>query len=298
MSRIVVGKTAKKKEVVKREEKEPISEQVKVEVQNPAIPERRLSFSAVEMYLKCGEQFRRRYVLGDKVKPSIAMIDGHAYHDSAAKANLDKRDGVRVWNPNQMLDQYVINLREGVDKNPEMSWEGENEHNLIRKARVLWPDFSRNVYDKTNPDLVEHKVEQNVEVEGVKIPMIGVVDLTTKKKGEKHWSNHVYDYKTSSRAKSQKDVDQSVQLDLYSHFTGLRESGLITFVKTANPYIAVVRSRRNPGQIAWTLQVVLSVWRCIKSGAFPLANPDAGSWWCSERFCGYWPTCRGKGHAK
>lgn len=248
----------------------------------------RLSFSAIDMYMRCGEQFRRRYILGEKTKPSIAMIDGISYHDSAAKANVAKRDG-KPHTAGTMIESYVQTLREKTE-GVELDWEEETENTLFMKAKKLWPDFARTVYAKYNPDMVEEWVE--LEIGGV--PVVGVVDLTTKKKGHTHWANHVWDYKTSSRAKTQKDADNSLQLDLYSIITKKQESGLITFVKSANPYVATVRAHRTPQQLAWATQVIQSVWKSIQLDAFPLARIDGQAWWCSEKFCGWWSVCRGR----
>ncbi len=56
-----------------------------------------VSVSQVLCYLRCPESYRRKYVLGEKEPPSVALVEGGAHHRALEQANrhqLDRADGV------------------------------------------------------------------------------------------------------------------------------------------------------------------------------------------------------------
>jgi hypothetical protein len=74
--------------------------------------------STLNMAFRCGEQFRRRYLLGEIIPPSIAATRGTALH-KANEVNLRQKVATQVDLPVADLkdaarDSYVYNLRNGV----------------------------------------------------------------------------------------------------------------------------------------------------------------------------------------
>lgn len=73
-----------------------------------------VSYSQLSMYLKCGEQFRRNYIEGEKLPPNAAMVCGSAIHyalEVAAKTVIDGGErldtdtvitlGLQYWEKNK-----------------------------------------------------------------------------------------------------------------------------------------------------------------------------------------------------
>lgn len=252
-----------------------------------------LDFSSIDQFLGCGEQFRRVRIMGEKEKPSFAMDEGTGHHHALATNNISKRDKGKVLKPAVMVDLAAFKMKElakkGVALSNKAKYFGEESvDDGIKRAKIWYPDYLRKFDPDIDPDWVEQPFIKEVEINDMKFKLSGVIDLTTKKKRK------LRDYKSSKSVKSQAEADSSVQLSLYSATTGLTDVGYINFVKTANPYIAEIKSTRSPAQHAWAMMVAQRVLQSIRAGVFPLANPTPMNWRCSEKFCGFWPTCRGK----
>ena len=255
-----------------------------------------VDFSGIDQYLGCGEQFRRVRILQQPTVPSFAMDEGSGHHKALATNNLSKRDKGKTLKSAKMQEVFVQTV-EGFLKKPEikklsktqklMYFNGESLDEATKRAKTFYDEYLRRIDPEIDPDWVEQPFIKPVTVEEVEFQLTGVVDLTTKKK-------KLRDYKTSSSLKSQAEADNSLQLTLYSATTGLADVGFIDFVKTKNPYVAEIKSRRSPAQHAWGLKIAKSVIDGIRKGSFPLASPDPRNWRCSEKFCGFWGTCRGK----
>lgn len=251
-----------------------------------------LDFSSIDQYLGCGEQFRRVRVLGEREKPSFAMDEGTGHHHALSTNNISKRDKGKVLKVATMVDLAAAKMEElsknGVKLAGKAKYFGEEKlDDGIKRAKIWYPEYLRKFDPDIEPDWVEQPFLKDVEVEGMKFKLAGVIDLTTKKK-------KLRDYKTSKAVKSQAEADSSVQLSLYSATTGLTDVGFLNFVKTANPYVAEIPSRRTPAQHAWAMLIARRVLEAVQKGVFPLANPTPQNWRCSEKFCGFWSTCRGK----
>lgn len=251
-----------------------------------------LDFSGIDQYLGCGEQFRRVRMMGEREKPSFALDEGSAHHHALSTNNVSKRDKGKVLKPAIMVDLAAAKMEElakrGVKESDKKTYFGDEKlDDGVKRAKVWYPEYLRKFDPDIEPDWVEQPFIKEVEVEGSKFKLAGVIDLTTKKK-------KLRDYKTSKAVKSQAEADSSVQLTLYSATTGLMDVGFLNFVKTANPYVAEIPSKRTPAQHAWAMLVARRVFEAIRKDVFPLANPTPQNWRCSEKFCGFWGSCRGK----
>src|SRR5690606_12595934 len=108
----------------------------------------------------------------------------------------------------------------------------------------------------------------------------------------------VADRKVRGRRLSKADADTDLQASMY--LLARRSEGepasrfdFHTMVRTKQPQVEVVPTVRTDAQLDRLTDRILAVaaeiaWRCeydVWQGAVP------GSWWCSERFCGYWHAC-------
>lgn len=249
----------------------------------------RLSFSGADTYLRCGKQYQFRYVDGLKEPPKIVMIEGSSHHKSLEMNNLSKRDKGSDMHPTQLTDIFMDDFRtriakEQEEKKAKADWGGETEDSIFSRAKVLHLRYIQDIAPGIHPVEAERKFELPFTSNGVNVLLTGVCDLELDKA--------IFDYKTVSKSKGQNEVDNSLQLSLYSWATKKRVVGIIELLKTANPHVGLLQSVRTPQQVMWALQVVAEAARSIQAGVFPLSSPSA--WNCSAKWCGYWSRCRGK----
>ena len=103
-----------------------------------------LHVTAVDMFARCGEQFRRRYILGEIRPPAVAPIVGSGVHAAAAATFRRKLDGHGLLGADTMADiaaDYVAREFAGdVDLGPEpvskRAARGEAVDAAVRFARA------------------------------------------------------------------------------------------------------------------------------------------------------------------
>ena len=241
--------------------------------------------SAIQMYLKCAKQYEFRYVEGIKSRPGIALLEGSSHHKALEINNKNKRDKSKDLSPSALTEIFVEDFRDRVKKEKnEIIWQDEKEDDIISRADLLHRDYIRRIAPKIKPVDVEHKFEVPVKVGDLTFTLYGTKDLTTQ--------SHVWDYKTTTRKRSQNDVDNDLQLTLYSFAAKKKKVGIIEFRKTANPEVGIIESERTVRQTLWALEIAASVVKAVRNKSFPMTNPT--NWWCSPKWCGYWSRCRGK----
>lgn len=238
-----------------------------------------IDFSAIDTYLRCAKQFYFRYIQGIKSPPAIAMIEGTSHHKAMEVNNRNKKDKSKDLKPQVLTDVFIDTFRERVKGAKDIKWEGDDENRIHTRAKILHTEYINHLAPKIKPVDIEEHFEKEVSFG----KLYGTIDLTDKKR--------VYDYKTTGKSKSQSEIDNNLQLSLYSHAAEKPEVAIIQFVKTANPYVGLLPAKRSKGDVRWALRVAESVSGAIKAGQFPMTSPTG--WQCSERFCGYWGICRG-----
>lgn len=247
-----------------------------------------LDFSSIAQYGRCPEQFKR-VKMGEKQPPSFALIEGTSTHLACSENNLNKRSKGVDLPPSTMIDISVNSFERATNEREvkQVLKDIKKEKDEVAKRAKAWfPEYLNKYAPSIKPEWVEQPVHKEVEVEGTKFVLSGVIDLTTIKQ--------VVDYKTASSVLSQGEADSSLQLSLYSMFTGKMDVGIACFVKTKNPYVAWIPSKRTPAHYQWALKVAKRTIEAVRAGVFPFAVPSGQSWWCSDKFCGFWDSCRGK----
>ncbi len=244
--------------------------------------------SSISMYLKCARQYKFRYVDKLKDKPGIALLEGSSHHKALEHNNLHKRKTARDLKPKQLTETFIEDLRLRVKEEggaEGVEWNGEDENKLHTRAKALHVDYMLECAPLIKPEMVEEKFEKVVKVDGIEITLFGTVDLTIE--------GAVLDYKTTSKAKSQSEVDNSLQGTLYMLAAKKPDFGMVQLVKTSNPYTGILMShkKRTAQDILWGLRVAKEVALAIQSEQFPMCDP--ASWACQPRWCGYYSRCRG-----
>ena len=252
-----------------------------------------ISPSRVNTFLKCGEQYRRRYIEGDVIPPGVAMIRGTSVHVAAeknyipkieSKVDLPKADIIAI-----AADTFDKKIKaEGVHLN--------DDEKSIGKKKVLGEGkdvtvalaglFADELAPTIQPKLVEHKVR--ISLPKSSHDLLGIIDLVDDE-------DYIRDLKTSKKKKSQFDVDSDFQFGfyplIYKAKFGKFPKGIKidTLLAQKTPKLQTIETTRNKADYQALLARVNVTIDGIKTGVF--APAPTGSWWCAPKWCGYYKTC-------
>lgn len=252
-----------------------------------------LSPTQLEMFFRCGEQYRRRYVLGERIPPGVAVLAGSALHGAAQRnyeAKLETREDLPLRKLREAAaSAFERKLAEGVALTREEESAaprvlGEQKDLAVKK---LLPAWHRGIAPTVIPALVETPVR--VELPHLSHDLFGRIDVVDV-------DDAVRDLKTSGRRKSAEEAAQSDQLRFYrvayEVATGRPVSRVVldVVVKTQRPQIQQLSVEPDARDREVLVARVNAVLRALRSGDFTPA--PVGAWNCSPRWCGYWNTCR------
>lgn len=249
--------------------------------------------SQLDTICRCPEQWRRIYMEGERLPPGVAAMQGTAVHDGAA---INFRQKIKTHEDlprNDIVEAAVAKFEAEAAgtyvMTPEESSRGAGT--VIGEAKDQVADMATLLADEIVPEYQPVLVEQPVRIilPEASHDLLGILDLADDKR-------RVVDFKTSGKRKTQGEADQSVQLTFYAAghrvLTGElpTELRLEVMVKKGVPERQIVRTQRGPDDFAALAHRVNSVLQIIDNGVFMPAPP--GSWYCSAKWCGFWPTCR------
>ena len=261
------------------------------------LPKGYLSVSQVTQYLKCGEAYRRRYVLEQPSKPTSAAAQGRSIHKAAEMLHLSMIESkvlpvdavVQVY-----ADTHDVEMQDAVIMEEDQTAGSIKDAgvSMVRKYHTMavngGVDANNKVVEPLRPLSAERTFKVRLPViDGDAIPFVGVIDVE-----EEHT---IVDLKTKAKAASQNDADNSLQLSLYAHVTGkpqVRLDQLVRPTKTLPPRYLRTVSYRTRNEALHAVDVVADVASDIAAGRFRKTNPE--NWWCTEKWCNYWADCRGR----
>jgi len=256
------------------------------------------------MALKCGEQFRRRYIENEKIPPGIAAGRGRGVH-RANDENLTQKIVTGIDLPEGDLtdcarDEFVHSFDEGLfipkaDLPAKASLLNEGLNDTIRITRA----YRKAVAPSIQPLSSEEFLKVDV---GFDLPVLGYLDHTERPNGV----DVIGDLKTANRSWADGDAEKELQpvvyAFLYEHQYGVRPEFrydvLVNLKGGVKPqqFKVSVNDRRIKAMFA----IIGRVQAMLRSGVFPPAEP--GHWVCSEQWCGYYLTCpyvgNGNGHKR
>lgn len=263
------------------------AEAVKVEPEKP-----HLSATQLEMFWRCPESYRRRYIEGERIPPGIALITGKAFHAGAetnfrqkieSHADLPQKEIVEV-----AAAAFDAEAAAGYLLSDDEASRGAK--NVLGEAKDMTVKLARCHAQEQAPDYqpvaVEHKTR--IVFPQATHDLLAITDLRDSKR-------RVVDLKTAARKMPQTAADSSTQLTIYAAAhqidTGepASEVRLDVVTKTKNPARQVIVSQRDRADFQALINRVNSTLNAIHVGAFTPASP--GSWACSPKWCGYWSTC-------
>lgn len=250
-----------------------------------------LSVSQLDMFYRCGEQYRRRYVEGEIIPPGIAARIGAGVH-KAAETNYKLKMQTGADMPLDSIcdcaaDAYEAALREGVYFAPEeipgaRLAMAEGKDSAIALAAL----FRNELAPKIRPAMVEEKLW--LDLPGVDLPIMAILDLYTEDKA-------LRDLKTAAKKWPEEKARSSGQPVVYreaiKQATGEYPKSIYfdVLVKGKSASLQSLETERDSGDAAILARKFQLMLASVKAGLFLPAEP--GSWACGPKFCGYYYTC-------
>jgi len=255
-----------------------------------------LSWSRIETFLKCGEQFRRRYIEREIIPPGFALVAGSGAHRSVECNLRQKHDTGKLMSEEQIETLAREEVDRIVDEKGIRLFGKEKDLGKIavvdeakNRAMTLGLVHSKAVAPNLNIAYVEH--EFRVVLNNYPFDIVGVVDVI--EKPEPNSTVGMFrDTKTSSTKKQM--ADTSDQLTLYG-FWGKQKFGAMPplaidlLVATKTPQYECQRTYRRDDDVKTLARRVETIVDAFRKGVFLPAKQD--DWWCSQKFCGYADTC-------
>jgi putative RecB family exonuclease len=245
------------------------------------------------MYLRCGEQYRQRYIDGKILPPGISLIKGKTAH-SGVEFNFRQKIESKIDLPkNDIIDFTVSEYDKATDEiflSDEEKTIGKNK--IVGQGKddivSVMGLYSDSVAPNIQPVAVEFK--HTVEIPDCR-PLVTIIDCLDDK-------NIVRDVKFTGKSKTQSEADNSIQLTIYalSHNDrlGIMPDSLVldTLVTSKTPKYQEIKTTRTEQDFISAIRVIQAVQNGIAAGVFlPAAE---GSWMCSPKFCGYYQECKFK----
>lgn len=251
-----------------------------------------LSHTQLDMYWRCPEQYRRRYIEREVIPPGVAMLQGTGVH-RAAEANFRQKIETHADMPAKEIVEIAAAafdaetaggfiLTDDEQNRGAAMVLGDAKAKLVQMAEVHAAEQA----PEYQPLQVEHRTR--LVFPEASHDLVAITDLRDDRR-------RVIDFKTAARKKPQSEADESVQLTIYAaaHRVDTGEDPdevrLDVLTKTKQPQRQVLSSKRNVNDYIALLNRVNVTLRAINSGNFPPASP--GSWVCSPRWCGFFSTC-------
>lgn len=267
---------------------------------------RHISNTQLNMASRCGEQYRRRYILGEKIPPAVALILGTATHVPIEHNLRHKIETKQLLPADEIKDLARDSVnerweREGVTLNDEEQQKGADR---VRGDAVDMAIHLSLLHHDTLAPLIEPAhVERRWELElaGYDCTLTGVIDI-------QETSPHIIDTKTARRRPFANAASKSQQLTIYAMASKvldgvIPEVSIHSLVKTRSKRkqpaewrgiqlpddVDVQTSTRTPDEFQPVLRRVESLITSIENDIFLPTTPD--NWVCDRRYCGYFDSC-------
>lgn len=246
--------------------------------------------SMLNMACRCGEQFRRRYLEGERIPPGAAAARGTGLH-AANETNLRQKIVTRTDLPLADLqdaarDGFVHALSDGVFMaKDEVAAKDRILNDALNDCISMTGLYRAVIAPQIDPVAVEK--EFRFTVPWITLPLAGKIDIQRE--------GRVDDLKTSGKKWADGQIHQEIQPVFYSlaheHETGERPLFTYHIIRNlkAGPELQVQSMTATDAHYRALRYRLETMEKMIRTGLFPPANPN--SWWCSERWCGYASSC-------
>ena len=213
----------------------PILEDVPIGAQSELQwPERiqHLSATSIGMFRRCPEQFRHRYLLGEKERPGEGLVIGSAFHEGV-EYNYAQKIQSHEDRPTAEVVEYlqdvgvpkVLEEQGGAD---EISWDSNDP---VKGVDLLRRDSERiliRYHEDVVPRIQPISLEEKLFLSDPRLPVdiIGYIDLRSgyelELDNQSQWvPDRVIDTKTGKQSVSKLKPSWMLQSTIYGAMTGL-----------------------------------------------------------------------------
>ena len=267
------------------------------------LPRGYLSASSIGTYLRCGYQFKFRYVDGIVSPPNMALTQGTVGHKVFETYYNNVLNGGTRMSPSEAKDAGVDFLEKEIEKNEiKLSPTELNTH--IKEVEILSESYVGNIAKDINPISVEDEVRY---ISRCGVELLGYLDLVHETEDRDEYL--IADYKITGKKWNINQLRNSLQFKLYALSTGLYDIEVHNIVKTIKvPKVFNKVAEDGTREVGSNLRIlnhsfqkeeadfleeqIEAVARGITTGIFIPTDP--GNWMCNPTWCGYWHLCRGK----
>lgn len=202
--------------------------------QTLAWPERikHLSATSIGMFRRCPEQFRHRYILGEKERPGEGLVIGSMFHE-AVEFNYAQKIESHTDRPvaevvEYLQDEAVPKVLEANGGAEEISWDAADAAKGVEVARRdserILVRYHEDVVPRIQPVALEE--ELFIRDPSLIVPIIGYVDVRAGTEvvldTTSIWQpDRIIDTKTGKQSVSKLKPSWMLQATLYSAMTGL-----------------------------------------------------------------------------
>lgn len=254
-----------------------------------------VSISQLNMLNKCGEQYRRRYVLGEKIPPAFVMVVGSAV-DGGVNANMRNKKEVDLLLPEEQIVDITVDTFKKKIAEEGVKLDDDEVHLGLKKAQGMYQDRSTSLaklhYSKFAPIIKPTHIQRKMRVILKDYPrdLTGYIDIQEGRES-------VRDTKTKGKSMNQSDADSDDQLTMYAMFVKAVDGfipkklcfDVLVATKTKFKDQAIV-TKRTEDDFRPVLARIENFIITLEKGSF-VPCPES-FWGCSKKYCGYWPTCR------
>ena len=249
-----------------------------------------LSASAINDYLDCGLLYKLSRI--DKLKSDLqsdALEFGKTIHRVLADFYRVKMLG-DTPDPDDMEFVFEEYWKETAEGNPKIQYRpGKDFQTYLVEGKKLLKEYSRIAVESPFQVLA---IEEpfRFDLEELPVPIVGILDLVVE---DESGAIIITDWKTSSKAYANGQIDQNLQLTIYNmalKATGFDDREILLrfdcLIKSKNPRVEQYYTARTEKDQHRALKKIIRVWEAIERGVF---IPNDQSWKCKG--CGYKAHC-------
>lgn len=275
-------------------------------------PLQHLSHSSYSRFALCPEDWRRRYILGEKTAPTGPMFLGRQVDDAITlyyQHILDDGEHLAV---DQVKDAFWDNWKAATEAEREqlgITWDADLREDGAFKIGLAAIDltFVQLISHLGEPVAVQRRLEYTLAPE-LEWSVLCYLDLETRRPDAGALVPTVVDYKVKATPLTQYKADHDFQPAVYLAGRWLEgdPAAGFCFAQIAKPgprrkemSASLVMTRRSIGQLRGALvriaQVARQIVACYERFGpdEPWGFADPSGWKCSARYCEAWGTCPG-----
>jgi PD-(D/E)XK nuclease superfamily len=271
-----------------------------------------LSHSSYSRFILCPEDWRRRYILGEKTAPTGAMFLGRQVDEAITLYYRHILDHGERLSVDQVKDAFWDGWKAAAEAEGEqlgIAWETDLREDSAFKLGLdaVELTFSELIPQLGEPVAVQRKVEYTI-APGLEWSVLCYLDLETRRPDAGEIVPAVVDYKVKTTPLTQYKADHDFQPAVYLAGRWLEgdPATQFCFAQIAKPGprrkeigASIVTTRKSTGQLRGALvriahaarQIVACYERFGPDEPWGFADPTG--WKCSPRYCEAWASCPG-----